>query len=102
MSKSPLEAIAALAVSHKLAAGGLSEIEIPEGVVLLVGDEVRLEVVARVTEAVLREKFDAKSGQFIGPLTWTAKVTATASEVTAHRTRAEVEREWSERVSRAG
>jgi hypothetical protein len=66
--------------------------------VLMVGDEVEVTVTARVVSATVSEKYSKYTNEFIGPLTYSASAVVRDAEVTGHRTRAEIEAEFSDRV----
>jgi hypothetical protein len=66
--------------------------------VLMVGDEVEVTVTARVVSATVSERYSKATNEFIGPLTYSASAVVRDGEVTGHRARAEIDREFSERV----
>jgi hypothetical protein len=66
--------------------------------VLMVGDEVEVTVTARVVSATVSEKYSKAANEFIGPLTYSANAIVRDGAVTGHRTRTEIEAEFSERV----
>jgi hypothetical protein len=66
--------------------------------VLMVGDEVEVTVTARVVSATVSEKYSKYTNEFIGPLTYSASAVVRDAQVTGHRTRAEIDAEFAERV----
>jgi hypothetical protein len=69
--------------------------------VLMVGDEVEVTVTVRVISATVSERYSKATNEFIGPLTYSASAVVRDAEVTGHRTRAELEAEFSQRVLRS-
>jgi hypothetical protein len=66
--------------------------------ILMVGDEVEVAVTARVVSATVAEKYSKATNEFIGPLTYSASAVVRDAQVTGHRTRAELDAEFSERA----
>jgi hypothetical protein len=66
--------------------------------VFMVGDEVEVRVTARVISATVSEKYSKQTNEFIGPLTYSASAVVRDAQVTGHRTRAEIDAEFAERV----
>ena len=66
--------------------------------VLMVGDEVEVTVTARVVSATVSEKYSKNANEFTGPLVYSAAAVVRDAQVTGHRTRADIDAEFSERV----